>query len=133
MISLKPTIHTGMLALILCATFTAEVTEAAEVLKEWRFNESVQWNGWHPHSGIHNVVFESDASSFDTGGNDPQVLSPLFELAYADNQQWVEIEFECSSAGHGELFYTNSAEGRYGGLCPEWMSVLSHPGEGEQK
>ncbi|MBP7936491.1 MAG: glycoside hydrolase family 99-like domain-containing protein [Phycisphaerae bacterium] len=99
---------------------------------EWRFGLSLGWNGWRPSGDVSDVGFESDAVVFTAVGSDPIITGPSFELPKATNDQWVEIDLDCSAAGRGELFYTNKTTGQYGGFEPGWMSTVLVPGSGRQ-
>lgn len=108
------------------------IAAGGDARMEWRFGAESQWSGWHPGSGIREVKFGASEACFRTTGGDPQILSPVFELAPASNLQWVEIDLDCEAPGEGELFYTNKTTGRYAGLEPAWMTRLTVPAAGRQ-
>ncbi len=105
---------------------------AEQVLKEWHFDASVQWNGWSPNGEIRDVQFGSDGVSFTAVGSDPIIVGPAFELPQATNQQWVIIDLDCSEGGHGQLFFTNKTTGRYSGFEANWASDVRVPMAGRQ-
>jgi len=110
----------------------ASYGQTEKVVVEWRFDASTKWNGWTPNANIKDVTFDSTGVSFEAVGDDTQILSPPFEVPRADNRQWVVIELDCSAAGQGELFYTNTTEGQYGGFRPHWVAPIVIPAAGRQ-
>ena len=87
-----------------------------QVLIEWRFGGQSGWNGWTASPDLRDAAFAESGVTFTAAGGDPQILSPPFNMEPTSNRQWVEVEMECSGAGSGELFYTHTTEGPYGGL-----------------
>lgn len=104
----------------------------AKTLVEWTFGEGPGWAGWSANGQIRASRFEPGLVRFETGSDDPQLLSPVFELKSTSNQQWVEIDLDAAGPGAGELFYTNTTTGRYGGLDQKWSTPLAIAASGPQ-
>jgi lysophospholipase L1-like esterase len=111
-----------------CCTFG----QATRTLFEWRFGGDARWNGWSPNGAITDPTFRSDGVSFTSMGHDPIMVGPMFELDDATNLQWVEVDLEVPGPGSGQLYYTNTTEGRYGGFRPEWVADFTAPEAGRQ-
>jgi len=127
-------IHVCIMLLVGLNVFVIEQgqAESTKTLIEWTFDKSSEWNGWWPNGLIRNVSFEANHVVFEAAGSDPQINSPPFELPGVNNRQWIEIDLDCSAAGLGELFYTNTTKGQYSGLRPTWMTRLFVPSAGKQ-
>ena len=127
--------HRSMVFCLLILTVTASGrivrADSPTRLIAWEFNQATRWAGWSPNTGIRDAEFSEAGVAFLSGGNDPQVLSPLFELPETTNTQWIEIDLDCDAAGWGELFYTNTTTGRYSGLDQRWMTWVTVPSRPE--
>ncbi len=111
---------------------TAASQAGGESAFSWRFGADRTWNGWTPNQQIQNVRFEDGCVSFETVGGDPTMTSPVFEWPTATNGQRVEVEIDCEGAGEGELFFTNTTEGIYGGFDGKWHVPVAVPAAGRQ-
>lgn len=120
------------IVLALAAVASTPAAQASETRVRWTFGGEAGWSGWTPNGLIGEVRLDEDAAAFRTTGSDPQILGPLFELAPATGDQWVEVDIEIDGPGEGELFFTNATTGRYGGLQPRWMSRVVVPAAGRQ-
>lgn len=105
---------------LIALSAVAPAAERTHVLYEWRFDQAAGWNGWSPNSQIDGVSFASDHVRFQTNGPDPQLTSPIFALAPAAQDQSIELDFECKGDGRGEVFFTNTTAGPYGGFQQAW-------------
>lgn len=114
------------------SVLASDAAVADKTLVEWQFGLSPQWSGWSPSGDIKEIQFGPGAVVFTAIGSDPIITGPQFDLPNTTNDQWVEIDVDCSAAGQGELFYTNKTTGRYGGFEPGWMSSVLIPGPGRQ-
>ena len=98
----------------------------------WQFGEKDLWNGWSPNIRLQDVNFENECVSFRAEGNDPIISGPLFEWPQATNGQHIEIDIDCTAPGTGELYYTNTTQGKYGGFNGKWFVPVAVPTAGRQ-
>jgi len=92
----------------------AAAQEGYRTLKSWEFNGQ-DAEGWTPARHLASITLADGAVSGRATGQDPQLVSPLFELPASPFQEvWARVKSD--RAGRGELFYTNTTEGQYGGF-----------------
>ncbi len=103
----------------------------ARVVREWVFDKPGDLRGWVP-TRLEDVCAGADGLSFRSPGPDPQLYRPKVDPFAASNQQVVEITWDCSDSGTGELFFSNTDQGQHGGLRPTWRTVIHVERTGEQ-
>lgn len=92
--------------------------DVARVLAGWEFREAGNRLGWTPNGHIAQVEVTGRALQGTPIDDDPILLSPVFELP-ATIDQFVEIRIRSAAGGQGQLFWTHTLEGRYGGFDPK--------------
>ncbi len=85
------------------------------VVAEWTFEDGLQ--GWAPNSHVTNVAVCDGRLHCRTIGHDPWFILRPLELP-ARPWHAVVIRLKADRAGSGELFWTGSTTGRYGGFEP---------------
>ncbi len=110
----------------------AEVQAAPEhqVVQEWRFSQEGDLLGWSAGGHIEGARVERGALRGRAVGWDPILLGPVFEIRSSPTQ-YVEIRMRCQQTGRGELFWTETLEGRYGGFSQEKSAAFSAVGDGQ--
>ena len=98
----------------------------------WRFGGTANWAGWQPNATVTDIRIEPDHVSFQTTGNDPIIVSPLFDWPRPTNGQHVEIDLDCEAPGEGEFFFTNTTQGPNGGFTGQWFVPVNVPVAGRQ-
>jgi len=112
MLQTKP--HQTPFALLILLTIPT-LLQGADVrtLLEWTFDGDLQ--GWRATRHIEELSTSPTSISGRSTGHDPQLSSPLFEIP-ADAYQEVWARVKCTGSGEGQLFYSNTTEGKYGGF-----------------
>ena len=97
-------------------TLAAATLLAAEyrIVREWDFNDGSA-QGWTPGRHLAKLAIANGAIGGTAEGHDPHLVSPLFGLpATPFHELWARVR--CSRDGTGELFYTNTTEGKFSGF-----------------
>ena len=117
---------TTFLPAVLVLLFVALVATVANAddhtLIEWRFATQADAKGWSPGS-IAGLKVEDGMLTGTPTGNDPLLIGPVFDPIAATAVQWVEIRMR-SAAGHAELYWTETLEGRFGGFSGRKMALF---------
>ncbi|MDY0169993.1 MAG: hypothetical protein RBS80_25845, partial [Thermoguttaceae bacterium] len=112
-------------SLLLLAAPAAGMEE--RTLIQWRFATEADGKLWSPGS-IANLAVEDGALTGQPTGNDPLLISSVFDPIAATAGQWVEIRMK-SAAGRAELYWTETLEGRYGGFSGQKMVLFDCIGD----
>lgn len=92
---------------------------AETALVEWRFQQAGDLLGWQPNGHLTEVAVTNGALALRGAGSDPILeLRPLLDLP-ASPWQVVEVTLQADRDGVAELFWSNTATGRYGGFSQE--------------
>ncbi|MCB1128851.1 MAG: hypothetical protein KDM81_20305, partial [Verrucomicrobiae bacterium] len=104
--------------MLLTALFTVTWAHGAglSVLAEWTFDQPGDLQGWQPNGHLTDVVVTNGTLNCRAVGSDPILeLRPLLEVP-ASPWQIVEIRLKADRDGVGELFWSNTSAGQYGGF-----------------
>jgi hypothetical protein len=85
---------------------------------EWNFDNESILQKWVPNGHIVNVKIEEGRLCGKTQGTDPFLLCEGLEMP-ASPYQYIHILMKASRGGRGQLFWTGTTEGPYGGLSDE--------------
>lgn len=88
---------------------------AGRVVVQWRFDRKDAWQGWTANGQIAEPAVRDGAMRGKAAGTDPILLGPVFEAPAAPNQI-VEIEMRTGTGGQGQLFWTHTLAGKFGGF-----------------
>ncbi|GAB4131977.1 MAG: hypothetical protein Kow0040_12040 [Thermogutta sp.] len=117
--------------------FTASVllsqgwtANADQNLIEWRFSRPGELQGWSGGGHVRNVQVRDGLLQGETVGDDPILLSPIFEIS-AGPLQYVEFRMKTARGGAGQLFWTETLEGRFGGFSEEKVCRFDAFSDGE--
>lgn len=95
--------------------YAAEEKEAPRVLVEWRFDTPATLEEWSTGAHIAHGRVRDGALVGETVDWDPILIGPVFEIPAQSTQQ-VEIRIRTPRGGEGQLFWTETLEGSYGGF-----------------
>ena len=98
-------------------------------LPEWTFDKEEILKKWIPNSQIENVLIADGKLSGVTKGFDPYLLCEDMEFP-ATPYQYIHIRIKTNRGGMGQIFWSGTNEGIYGGLSGE-KSVDFHFKESE--
>lgn len=113
-------------ALLFVALLATAADADDRTLIEWRFATQADAKGWSPGS-IADCRVEDGMLTGTPTGNDPLLIGPVFDPIAATAVQWVEIRMR-SAAGHAELYWTETLEGRFGGFSGRKMTLFDCAG-----
>lgn len=119
--------------LVVCMVLSVAEVQAApehQVVQEWRFSQEGDLLGWSAGGHIEAARVERGALRGRAAGWDPILLGPVFEIRSSPTQ-YVDIRMRCQQTGRGELFWTETLEGRYGGFSQEKSAAFSAVGDGQ--
>lgn len=95
------------------------IPKTASVLCNWTFKTSEDYKGWR--SGhLTPPEFSDGVWKSKYTGNDPMIFTPPVDLV-AKAGQLVEIRLKSNGHGLGELYYTNTHQGPFGGFHSKKM------------
>lgn len=117
---------TSALLLAFCATW---VQAAESVLYDWEFNTPGDFEGWKPGGGMKDVSAADGVLKGTFTGNDPILFCPPVEFATRKGQ-FFEIRIKMPFDTQGELYFSNTHEGRFGGFSGEKMKLWKLRGDG---
>jgi len=114
-------------ALTACAT---DSPAAPRIRAEWNFDAAGDFEGWRPNADLAEVVVTNGLLVCRAVGADPilELASP-FALP-ASPWQYLEVRLRASHDGTAEWFWSNTAQGRYGGFSQEKSSRFQIRGDG---
>ena len=111
-----------LVILLFSAPLVAELT----TLKEWSFNTDGQKEGWTAANFLKEVVVKDGLFRAKASGHDPFIVLESLDLPTTPSQVF-EFRLRTNSGGNGELYYTNTTEGPYGGFAPrktaKWTAI----------
>ena len=99
-------------------------------LPAWDFDSAEDAQVWAPNAHLANVRVADGVLSADTVDWDPSFLNRSVAFV-ASPYQYVAIRLRASKGGAGDLYWSGSLEGRYGGLAEEKKVRFVIPGDGE--
>lgn len=105
-------------AFLFAALFAVTTAHGANtsVLAEWTFDRPADLQGWQPNAHLTDVVVTNGTLNCRAVGSDPVLeLRPLLDLP-ATPWQVVEIRLKADRDGVGEIFWSNTSAGQYGGF-----------------
>ncbi len=96
------------------------MAQQAETVKQWTFDTDGNKEGWTGANGLGDVVVRNGVLRGIITGRDPFIVVPKLDLPArpwnAFQARLRIVQDEPLSQRRGELFYTNSNEGRFGGF-----------------
>lgn len=98
-----------------CAAATAEPT----VLREWRFDSPEAVAQWKPNEHLKSEGIVGGTWHLRAKGSDPMIILAAPLDIPADARQRVEIRIKADQPGTGDLFWSNTTQGKYGGFSQE--------------
>lgn len=123
--------HALMAPFVPGATAPAVDAAADVVLNEWRFDSPEAAAQWKPNGHIKAEGVVSGAWRMRAEGHDPMiVLATPLEIP-ATSHQCVEIRLKANRPGAGDLFWSNTTEGKYGGFSSDKTTGFTIAGNGE--
>ena len=102
---------------LLCGITYAE-SPNLETVRAWNFSDSDAAKDWAAHNYLENISIENGVYRATVSGNDPFIISPVLDFS-ANGFQYVEIRLKTNSSGQGEIFFTGSLDGPYGGFSQQ--------------
>ena len=106
--------------------FAVPLFAETETLKEWNFNTDGQKEGWTGANHLKDVAVKDGLFRAKASGHDPFIVLDTIDIP-ALPSQFFEFRLRTNFSGSGELFYTNTAEGPYGGFNSQklvrWTAV----------
>ncbi|MDO4575646.1 MAG: glycoside hydrolase family 99-like domain-containing protein [Planctomycetia bacterium] len=112
--------------MVLAGTF---LNASETVVKCWDFDTPGDFQGWGHAGGIQDLRVEDGCLCGTYTSNDPMFTSACFDLAVKPGQV-VEIRMKADVASSGELFFTNTDQGRFGGFDGKKMKSWKIFGDG---
>ncbi len=106
------------------------VSAEPKVLYEWNFDTPGNLDGWKVGGGMKDVTVENGVLKGTYTGNDPILFLPEGEFI-AKPGVVMEVRMKTDFPTRGELYFTNTHEGPYGGFSGEKMKLWKIHGNGE--
>lgn len=125
---LPPSCRQLLLAGILSMLCSSISVSAAREIIGWNFDKDTQ--GWHATRHIEELEIRDGTLSGKTMGHDPQLGSPLFDIPATPYQEF-HARIRCDKPGKGQLFYSNTTEGQYGGFSGDKVIDFTVQGTGD--
>ncbi len=101
-----------------------------ESVVAWTFDQPGDRRGWQPNADLTNVVVADGAMQCRAVGADP-ILELQAPLSFAaEPWQAFEVRLKADHDGMAELFWSNTAEGRFGGFSQEKSTRFPVTGDG---
>ena len=118
---------TGLVLVIFSAPDAAWPQE--KILAEWRFDTDGDFQGWTPGGHIGDARVAGGALRGKVTGWDPILLGPVFEIRATPSAR-VEIRMKSEKPDRGQLFWTHTLEGKYGGFSGSRSDGFQTQGDG---
>lgn len=119
-----------MLLSCLLTGYAADPPGPPRIRAEWSFDAAGNFEGWRPNADLADVVVTNGLLQCRAAGADPILeLTRPFALP-ASPWQYLEVRLRASHDGTCEWFWSNTAEGRYGGFSQEKSSRFQIRGDG---
>ncbi|MCC6696682.1 MAG: glycoside hydrolase family 99-like domain-containing protein [Candidatus Hydrogenedentes bacterium] len=103
---------------------------AAQDLPSWAFDDPAEAQAWVPNEHVANVAVKDGALCADAVKWDPMFFCTGLSFP-ATPWQYVVIRVKASQTGSGELFWTGTEEGPFGGFSQERSQRWEVAGDGE--
>ncbi len=116
------------LALWLLVSLPVLGAEPRTTVQEWSFADGTL-EGWRPARHLTAAKVRDGVLVGTISGHDPQLISPPLDVAATPYQE-IHVRLKCDRDGKGELFYTNTFEGQYGGFRGDWVLGYEYRGGG---
>ncbi|MBN2291260.1 MAG: glycoside hydrolase family 99-like domain-containing protein, partial [Pirellulales bacterium] len=100
-----------------------------KVLAEWRFDRDGDLRGWSVGGNLKDVAVSGGALRGEATGSDPIIFGPMFEIPAALSQ-CIEIKIKCDEDSTGQIYWTNTTQGKYNGFAAERCNNLDFRGDG---
>ena len=108
-----------LLATLIMFCVSPVVSRSADnVAIQWRFDTEGDLRGWAVGGHIRDTKVSGSALTGETSDWDPILFGPVFEIA-ATPTQCVEIKMRTPRGGSGQLFWTQTLKGQYGGFSQQ--------------
>lgn len=133
----SPETRPSPFAIALCAAMcgaalaTAGDPAGSAVLKEWRFDSPGAISQWQPNGHLKSGGNADGAWRMRAEGHDPMLVHAAPLEIPARPHQCVEIRIKANRPGTGDLFWSNTDKGKYGGFSSEKMTHFAVAGTGE--
>ena len=103
------------------AADSAPKTAPAEgrTLIEWTFDHDGDLRGWQPNGQLADVKVAGGALTWHSEGSDPILELPSAIAVPTSPWQVLEIRLKADRDGEAEFFWSNTAQGQYGGFSQE--------------
>lgn len=101
----------------------------AAPLPSWNFAAEDAAIAWHPNAHVEDVALSDGALQARGAGSDPFFVIDSLDFP-ATARQSVRLRIAADRPGRGELFWTGTSEGPYGGLSQEKSVTFQVPGGG---
>lgn len=99
-------------------------------LPSWDFIDPAQSTAWTPNAQVEVLAHDADGLRLRTTGADPFLSNRSIEVA-ATPWQYVVLVIKASNAGEGELFWSGTLDGPYGGLDQSKTARFTVPGDNQ--
>lgn len=119
------------LALLALVAVAASAVRGESALAEWRFDRPGDFEGWQPNAHLTNVVVTNGVLACRAVGSDPILELGSFLDLKASPWQVVEIRLKADHDGMGELFWSNTSTGRFGGFAQEKTTRFNVAGDNQ--
>ncbi|MDR1964145.1 MAG: glycoside hydrolase family 99-like domain-containing protein [Planctomycetaceae bacterium] len=102
--------------LFLFLFFVTTALAQVEIVQQWNFDKDREhWNGVNH---LKEVQLKDGIYRVAASGNDPFFTANGLDFATTTSQA-LEFRYRTNGGGHGELYFTNTTEGQYGGFSPK--------------
>jgi len=110
--------------------FSTAAFAEEKILYSWDFNTPGDMEGWRLGGGIGNLEVKDGVLSGTYAGRDPILFFPPVEFDTRPGLI-IEIRMKADFETRGELFYSNTKEGPFGGFSGSKMKTWPIEGDGE--
>lgn len=118
------------LTLLFCALPPGLAQAEETVLYSWEFNSPGDFEGWTAAGGLKDAAVKDGALQAVCTSRDPIFFMPKVEFATKPGVV-MEIRMKSSFTSNGELFFSNTKEGPFGGFSGDKMKNWPMLGDGE--
>ncbi|MEI7731149.1 MAG: glycoside hydrolase family 99-like domain-containing protein [Verrucomicrobiota bacterium] len=116
------------ITVLLMLASLVQVRAGEPLVQEWVFTQESARKEWTANGHIKDVKPTRDGISFRTEGSDPIFTLQTMLNVPATPWQMVEICLKADHDGVGELFWSNTQEGKYGGFTSEKVTRYTATG-----
>lgn len=118
------------LVVLLSSAVSLAAEPSAKTVIEWRFDKDGDFRGWSPSGQIAGAAVRGGALRGRTAGTDPIIMGPMFSIE-AKPTQCVEIRLKAAKVAQGQLFWTETLQGPYGGFSEKKMQLFQSHDDGQ--